>query len=223
MLNDISEFVPREISDTDEKTWYCLQPVVVKSRAENEYEVIDGQQRLTAIYLILHYLNQDFIEKRRDKLFSIDYQTRSNSNFLQKTDEENNSGIDFYYMHEAYKTIDTWFNSREEDTSFDKNEYRTKLKFHTKVIWYETTEDNAITVFTRLNIGKISLTNAELIKALFLNSSNFKSRNLDRMRLRQIEIANEWDNIETSLQNNKLWYFLSDDMIFYCISITNVG
>ena len=71
-------------------------------------------------------------------------------------------------------------------------------------------EDNPITVFTRLNIGKISLTNAELIKALFLNSSNFRFGDEDRMRLRQIEIANEWDNIETSLQNDKLWYFLSD-------------
>lgn len=114
-------------------------------------------------------------------------------------------------MHKAYETIDEWFNQRENDASFDKNDYRSKLKFHTKVIWYETTEDNPITVFTRLNIGKISLTNAELIKALFLNSSNFKSGNADRMRLRQIEIANEWDNIETSLQNNKLWYFLSDE------------
>ena len=76
LLNDINEFIPREISDTEEKTWYCLQPVVVKSRSENEYEVIDGQQRLTTIYLILHYLNQDFVEKRRDKLFSIYLCTR---------------------------------------------------------------------------------------------------------------------------------------------------
>ena len=212
LLNDINEFIPREISDTEEKTWYCLQPVVVKSRSENEYEVIDGQQRLTTIYLILHYLNQDFVEKRRDKLFSIDYQTRTDSKeFLQNPDEENDTCIDFYYMHKAYETIDEWFNLRENDASFDKNDYRSKLKFHTKVIWYETTEDNPITVFTRLNIGKISLTNAELIKALFLNGSNFKSGNADRMRLRQIEIANEWDNIETSLQNNKLWYFLSDE------------
>ena len=42
LLNDINEFIPREINET-EKTWYCLQPVVVKSREENEYEVIDGQ------------------------------------------------------------------------------------------------------------------------------------------------------------------------------------
>lgn len=213
LLNDIYEFNPREINDTEEKTWYCLQPIVVKCRDENAYEVIDGQQRLTTIYLILYYLNQDFVEKRRDKLFSIDYQTRKDSrDFLRKPDEENESCIDFYYIHNAYKAIENWFTMQEEDASFDKNEYRSKLKFHTKIIWYETIEEDPITVFTRLNIGKISLTNSELIKALFLNSSNFKSSNVERMRLRQIEIANEWDNIETSLQNNKLWYFLSDEL-----------
>jgi len=212
LLNDINEFVPREINETEEKTWYCLQPIVVKRRIGDEYEVIDGQQRLTTVYLILYYLNQDFIEKRRDKLFSIDYETRSGSkDFLLNPEEENENCIDFFYMHQAYKTIEEWFDLRDRDASFDKNEYRSKLKFHTKVIWYETAEENTITIFTRLNIGKISLTNAELIKALFLNSSNFKSDDKDRMRLRQIEIANEWDNIETSLQNNKLWYFLSDE------------
>ncbi len=211
LLNDINEFIPREINDTKDKTWYCLQPIVVKNRNENEYEVIDGQQRLTTVYLVLYYLNQDYIETKREKLFFIDYQTRHDSEiFLQNPENENDSCIDFFYMHKAYTTIEKWFEEKEEDPSFDKGDYRSKLKFHTKVIWYETTEDNPITVFTRLNIGKISLTNAELIKALFLNSSNFGSSNADRMRLRQIEIANEWDSIETSLQNNKLWYFLSD-------------
>lgn len=212
LLNDIYEFIPREINETDDKTWYCLQPIVVKNRNHQEYEVIDGQQRLTTVYLVLYYLNQDFVEKRRDKLFSIDYETRPDSKaFLRHPENENNVCIDFFYIHQAYGTIEKWFEKKEEEASFDKNEFRSKLKFHTKVIWYETIEDNPITVFTRLNIGKISLTNAELIKALFLNSSNFRFGDEDRMRLRQIEIANEWDNIETSLQNNKLWYFLSDE------------
>lgn len=211
LLNDVNEFTPREISGTDEKTWYCLQPIVVKNRNVNEYEVIDGQQRLTTSYLMLHYLNQDFVAKRQDKLFSLNYQTRTDSKtFLENPEVENEDCIDFFYMHNAYKTIENWFDEHERDPSFDKNDYRSKLKFYTKVIWYETSEDNPISVFTRLNIGKISLTNAELIKALFLNSSNFKSSNPDSMRMRQIEIANEWDSIETSLQNNKLWFFLSD-------------
>ena len=62
LLNDIADFQPRLIDDTDEKTWYCLQPIVIKNMSNLEYEVIDGQQRLTTIYLILHYLNQDFVE-----------------------------------------------------------------------------------------------------------------------------------------------------------------
>lgn len=81
------------------------------------------------------------------------------------------------------------------------------------MIWYETTEENPITVFTRLNIGKISLTNAELIKALFLNGSNFRTTNIDGMRRRQIEIANEWDQIETAFQNDKLWFFLCNRQV----------
>ena len=214
LLNDITEFMPREIVGSDDRTWYCLQPVVVKQRKENEYEVIDGQQRLTTAYLILHYLNQDFVEKKRDKLFNLDYETRPDSKiFIQHPEVDSSSCIDFYYMHQAYSTIEKWFEASEQQTSFDKNDFRSKIKFHTKVIWYETTEENPITVFTRLNIGKISLTNAELIKALFLNSSNFRTTNFDGMRRRQIEIANEWDNIEIAFQNDKLWYFLCNRQV----------
>lgn len=214
LLNDINEFTPREIDGSNDKTWYCLQPVVVKQHEEGVYEVIDGQQRLTTAYLILHYLNQDFVEKKRDKLFQLDYETRPNSRtFLQHPEEDLGSCIDFYYIHQAYFTIEKWFEECEEQKSFDKNDFRSKIKFHTKVIWYETMEENPITVFTRLNIGKISLTNAELIKALFLNSSNFHAANQDGMRRRQIEIANEWDQIETAFQNDKLWYFLCNRQI----------
>ena len=213
LLNDIDEFVPKEVNGTDEKTWYCLQPIVIKGRSDKSYEVIDGQQRLTTIYLIWYYLNQDFVEARRDKLFTLDYSTREKSKlFLNNPEKKDESNIDFFFMHNAYETIEKWFGSKD-DLKFDTNAFRSKFKFYTKVIWYEIYENDTIKVFTRLNIGKISLTNAELIKALFLNSSNFHSNNKERMRLRQIEIANEWDSIESALQNNKFWYFLSDKNI----------
>lgn len=227
LLNDINEFTPKEIDDSDEKTWYCLQPVVVKQRDMGIYEVIDGQQRLTTAYLILYCLNQDFVEKKRDKLFQLDYETRPDSStFLMHPEEDTTSCIDFYYIHQAYSTIETWFETCEQQSSFDKNNFRSKIKFHTKVIWYETTEENPITVFTRLNIGKISLTNAELIKALFLNSSNFRTANADGIHRRQIEIANEWDQIENAFQNNKFWYFLcnrqiSDNCIEFIFDLMN--
>ena len=58
LLNDINNFTPKEVPNSTEKTWYCLQPLVVKQKEENIWEVIDGQQRLTTINLILHYANQ---------------------------------------------------------------------------------------------------------------------------------------------------------------------
>ena len=209
LLNDINDFVPREIKNGEDKTWYCLQPIVVKQRMNDKYEVIDGQQRLTTIYLIWHYLNQDYKKEKQDKLFSIDYETREDtSRFLEDPSIANESNIDFFHISEAYKTIANWF--EKQGNEFDSNNFRSKFKFHTKVVWYETLEENTISIFTRLNIGKISLKNAELIKALFLNSSNYNKESYDRIRLRQIEIATEWDEIEYGLQNDKLWYFLTN-------------
>ncbi len=213
LLNDINDFKPRMIDNTDDKTWYCLQPIVIKNheRKNLTFEVIDGQQRLTTIYLILHYLNQDFIENRREKLFHLEYQTRSGTTeFLNRLDETNlddHSNVDFYYISQAYRTISKWFEDRQ--INFDKQEFGSKFKFHSKVIWYESRIENPISIFTRINIGKIPLTNSELIKALFLNSSNFSGVNLDQLRLKQLEIATEWDNIEHRLQSNRFWYFLT--------------
>jgi uncharacterized protein with ParB-like and HNH nuclease domain len=193
-------------------TWYCLQPIVVKKRDEAHFEVIDGQQRLTTIYLILNYLNQDFVEDRRDKLFELDYETRTNTkSFLNELENQETTydNIDFYHIHEAYKAISNWFDSKE--SNFDKGEFRSKFKFNSKIIWYESAEDDSISIFTRINMGKIPLTNAELIKALFLNSANFEKNKLDKLRLKQLEIATEWDSIEHALQNDRFWYFLTEN------------
>src|SRR5690606_40955167 len=64
-------------------------------------------------------------------------------------------------------------------------------------------------IFTRINSGKIPLTNAELIKALFLNSSNFENVDAEKLRLKQLEIASEWDRIEYALQDDSFWYFIN--------------
>jgi len=213
LLNDISEFTPRIVDDeSNEKTWYCLQPIVVKKRENGQFEVIDGQQRLTTIYLILYYINQGYVEDRRMKLFDLDYETRENStSFLQDLTKETNdeSNIDFYHISNAYKTICDWFSN----PSFNINDFESKFKFYSKVIWYESAEDEPIAIFTRINIGKIPLTNAELIKALFLNSSNFDKKKNDKIRLKQLEISSEWDYIEQSLQNNRFWYFLNGNKV----------
>ena len=79
LLNDIDSF-----KSSDEE-WYCLQPLVVKKREEGGWEVIDGQQRLTTIFLIIHYFNEMWIGKQKISEPKISYQTRSGSyDFLKK-------------------------------------------------------------------------------------------------------------------------------------------
>lgn len=94
---------------------YCLQPVVVRC-ADDRYEVVDGQQRLTTIYLIYKYMNAasgGFID---DPKFSLIYETRKKSEQFLKTIDLSlrDDNIDFWFMCEAYAAIQEWFECREK-------------------------------------------------------------------------------------------------------------
>lgn len=211
LLEDVYEFKGK--ANTQNGEFYCLQPIVVKKRDDGRYDVIDGQQRLTTIMII-----QKYLEKRT---FSIEYASRKgSSDFLEniadyagneEKDEDANKNIDYFFMTNAYNTVKAWFEEMIEanDEYSLPDEFSTYLLKYCKVIWYEVDDGaNAESIFTRLNIGKIPLTNAELIKALFLRKSNYDEFG-DAYYLRQLEIANEWDNIENTLQNDKVWYFIN--------------
>ena len=183
---------------------YCLQPVVVRKN-NDVYELIDGQQRLTTLYLIYRYMknvNPFFSEPS----FNLTYQTREQSADFLKTlnmsKQEDN--IDFWFIANAYKTIQKWF---EQDMQIRVMHIFEYFKEDVKIIWYEVGEnEDAISLFTRLNIGKIPLTSAELVKAMFL--SRDISENMSREK--QEEISLQWDNIERELHNESLWYFLTN-------------
>lgn len=197
-----------DINEIAEGKNYSLQPIVVRKIEEKTYELIDGQQRLTTLYIILKYI-KEFLPKSEIK-FSIDYQTRKNSRqFLESIDFKNTDIetdiIDEYFFNEATKTIINWFGD-QFDESQTAIEFSSKLNKKIRVIWYEidSTEDS-VSLFTRLNIGRIPLTNAELVKALFLSRNN----GIDNRK--QLEIATQWDVIEKELHNDSLWYFITNE------------
>lgn len=210
LLDDIWEF--QALADAGVSTFYCLQPIVVKHRAEfGDWELVDGQQRLTTIHLILNYLSELLLALGQDS-FRLSYQTRQDSEyFLQTKIDTTQAGknIDYFHICEAYVAIQDWFQGRHgshrmkvlqtlvNDDSAGKN---------VKVIWYELPQSQAaIPAFTRLNVGKIALTNSELVRALFLRVGNFSASSATEQQLR---IAQEWDSIEKGLQSDEFWYFL---------------
>ena len=218
LLQDIWEFATK--SKKEEGEFYCLQPIVVKRNKKDntKWDVIDGQQRLTTIYIILKVL-EDRIESD-SKNFDLDYETRPKSKEFLKNEifQENIENIDFFHMNKSYETIISWFkNKANKGFPTVKSEFIIPLLGKVKVIWYEVEEDETqteeennkkdIEVFTRINMGKIPLTNAELIKALLIQG--YKDN--DNKNNKQFELASEWDFIEYSLQNDDFWYFINKE------------
>lgn len=223
LLDDVWEFSQKDKSGEE---FYCLQPIVVrpytwKNKSDEEFkgwEVIDGQQRLTSIRIILSYLVKEHLQRtlkeayKKDE-FTIDYETRPTSEAFLKDLKEDSSNIDFDHMWSAYQATSKWFEDKDYDdcnvflsTLLAKNDKANPVK----VIWYEINDDvDAIDIFTRLNIGKIPLTNAELIKALFLGRANPNNQN-QKSNSKQLQIATEWDAIEYTLQDKSFWYFIYD-------------
>ena len=183
---------------------YYLQPIVVQPIKGEDFELIDGQQRLTTLYLLLNYLEKSFSgESKTSRKYEITYETRKETHSYLTDLDPNKKGdnIDFFFIYNAYRTIKEWF----KDDRSTINKFYFYLTEYVKIIWYEP-EDNVsgVELFTRLNIGRIPLTNSELVRALFL------SRNSDLTPAEQLEIAAEWDSIEKELHQPSFWAFLTN-------------
>ena len=211
LLDDIWEFIQHcDRNREPPESFYCLQPLVIKERPDGDYEVVDGQQRLTTLYILLTYLG-DMLGMLGKVRYQIHFETRGEANeaFLANIDlERANENVDFFHICAAWHAIDEWFSGHDRT-------HWLKLLQHllnddetgrnVKVIWFELEEqDDSVAAFTRLNVGKIPLTNDELIRALFLRRAAAE----DEGHGLALRIAHEWDQLEKALQHDAFWYFL---------------
>ena len=129
LLDDLYAFSV-QMSEMENKVgkFYCIQPLAVvvnkqlSTRDEIVYDVIDGQQRLTTLYLILSYLQdaRKFLcsGSLTTAIFSLKYESRD-SDFFDKEEFKKSDikdairNIDFFYMTRAYKAIEEWFEKKQ--------------------------------------------------------------------------------------------------------------
>ena len=203
LLDDIDNFIesPEE--------YYCLQPIVVAKCLDKQglsaWEVIDGQQRLITLFIIFSYINKTH--------HMIEFEKRSEStSFLNGINIDNlkDNHPDLHFMSDCFKIAKKWFEQKEMNDVSYVDQFYVEVTKKVQVIWYEVDVNDyvkKIEIFERFNIGKIPLTDSELIKALIL--SKIKGNLSDReLILRQSEISGEWCGIEKTLKKEDFWSFL---------------
>lgn len=226
LLDDLLEF-----NHDNHTLKYCMQPLVVKkaernavahtrtlselitpdavkseetesSNCDSAWELIDGQQRLTTTLLVLNCC-YEALKKPPAPPYQIYYQLIRN--------------IDEYYINHAKKVIDDWFDSFGSKSDDIRSEIRGKINSDIQFIWYEVESNaNSVEIFTKLNIGKIPLTNAELFKAQLLNPDRIDKKDREKEVKENVTLASiafEWDKIEQSLRDNDFWSFISNEML----------
>lgn len=228
LIEDLYEF-----SKDPTKSTYCLQNVTVRKKHSNEgeavYEVIDGQQRLTAVWIIvMAYMDSKKYDDEDMPVYSLTYEekdalTRYVAQITQRVKEKPSTGcivdlehpkdIDSSFIFDAFEYVINSFmvgnNKYSAVLSAIFNDEFQDEKKQISIIWNEiepSGKDEAektkyvIDRFSNLNANKIPLTESELIKAYFINA-------LDNDRVAEFSL--QWEEMERGLNNEEFWGFVS--------------
>ena len=164
------------------------------------------------------------IKKNKFINYTLTINTRDESDeFLKRVargeepTKEECSSIDLYFLYNAYDKIRQYIYDKHKK-GINWIEFYGVFANQVKVLWYvidNSDSSGEIAAFTRLNSGKIPLTNAELSRAALLNPAYYKSENNknDNENLPDIEterglISVGWDNLEYELRKPEFWGFL---------------
>ena len=232
LLNDILENIDKE---------YNLQ-VLVLCKKDGHNIIIDGQQRITTLFLINSYINS-LVEEEQDN-FIIEYESRKKSkeflmflsnikdnsnlnwgsiwnefkNYISEKSEEDieriKENIDFRYMFQAYEAICEKLRNVSDFKNI-KNHILNNCKF---IVQYNKIEKEGDiqNIFNKLNIGKIYLTNSELIKSEYMNPKYYDDNYDSNILL----ISKAWSDIENTLRNPDFWAFIPHENQ-YGVEISN--
>ena len=178
LLDDIKANATRRASRAGRQATTTCSPSSCCLAGRGVWELVDGQQRLTTLYLIAKYIGTRDPDAKVE--YTLSYETRirrattagTSSRHLETLDDEaRKSNIDFHHIAVAYDEIEEWF-GEQANPKKAANDIYNALSEWVYVIWYEAPSDtNPNDLFMRLNRDRIPLTDSELIKALVLSNS----------------------------------------------------
>ena len=187
LLDDVNTFDTRG----DEELFYCLQNITLV-RADNEsgFNVVDGQQRLTTLYIILCMLDypgkhrlykrlvysvrdssRKFLERLATGMYNITGQSNWEdflSHMSNRFPDEDFDYQDIYYMFTACRTVNTWIINQVQD--FNLEAFLHKLLNNVKLIVNlpKIKEKEEQKLFGNLNGKRVPLDAADLIRAMII-------------------------------------------------------
>lgn len=174
LLNDLKAF---EESKPQEGHFYCLQNITIVPDAKMScFNVVDGQQRLTTIYILLSYLRkfhnlEGFAFAPECLRYSVREETAkvlrksiSTGTIWETTIEpQNASHKDEWYILDVARGIKDWFT----DNDISNDIITDKLQ----IIINKMGAGNEESIFAGLNGGKVDLDGADLVRAELITRS----------------------------------------------------
>ena len=208
LLDDLKSF---EKSNMDKlNSFYCIQNItIVPLEDKSGWNVVDGQQRLTTMYILLSYLRKYYSDTNLAFFSNPDclkYNVREETGKYLK--ENVFTGIvwdseilpdtaklkDQWYILDVAKGIKDWFNM--EGNSLQINTFTDRLMLIVNNM--ETLIVSEEEIFAGLNGGKVDLDGADLVRAVLITRSSkekYYRSSTEKVKEFRMRIALELDEI----------------------------